>query len=291
MFNRLKAKTIKKSFPIFQNLGIHVSLNHFYEPIPDTRNLKKTLWKKDRFLTGINYQDKKQIELLSFFSKNYKKEYMALPAEKKGSGYYVKNGMFESVDGEILYCMVRRFKPQQVVEAGSGFTTFLIDKALNENKTGSLTIIDPYPDEIFKHGGIGKHKVIRDKIENVPLASFEKLKANDVLFIDSSHVVKTGSDAQYEFMEILPRLKKGVIIHVHDIFLPSEYPMRQIVENHVFWNEEYMLYAFMQYNDYFEVLWGGSFMHLFHSDKLEHAFPSYNKKNNWPGSFWIRKIK
>jgi predicted O-methyltransferase YrrM len=291
MFQRIIHKSIKKSFPVFQSLGLHVTRNHFYEPIPDTRTLKKALWSRDRFLQGVNYQEKKQLALLATFSKKYKDEYGKFSLKNNNDGYYVNNGMFESVDGEVLYSMVRHFRPKQVIEAGSGFTTLLIDHALSENKSGQLTIIDPFPEEIYKYPNIRKHKIIKKKIEDVPLSVFEKLNENDILFIDSSHVVKIGNDVQYEFMEILPRLKKGVIVHIHDIFLPSEYPKRAVLNDFVFWSEQYMLHAFLQYNESFEVLWGGSFMHLFHSKELEKAFSSYSAKTNWPGSFWIRKIK
>lgn len=123
------------------------------------------------------------------------------------------------------------------------------------------------------------------------MLEFQKLKENDILFIDSSHVLKTGSDVQYEYLEILPRLNKGVLVHFHDIFLPAEYPQKWILEDHKFWNEQYLLQAFLAFNDSFEILWAGSYMHLNHPDKLEQFFKSYNKNKRWPGSFWVRKIR
>lgn len=291
MFNRITAKAIKKSFPILQTMGFHLTQNHFYEPIPDTRYLKKSLWNKKRFIEGINYQEKKQLSLLSVFVKKYKKEYSLFSLENDNSGYYIKNGMFESIDGEILYCMIRHIKPERIIEIGSGFTSLLIEKALSKNAKGKLTIIDPYPEDVYKYGNNIKHTLIKNKIENVSLSEFEKLKENDILFIDSSHVLKIGSDVQFEMLEIFPRLKKGVIVHIHDIFLPSEYPFPHVTKNYMFWNEQYVLHAFLQYNNFFQVLWGGSFMHLFHPEKLQKAFPSYNKTINWPGSFWIKKVK
>jgi hypothetical protein len=117
------------------------------------------------------------------------------------------------------------------------------------------------------------------------------LEENDILFIDSSHVLKIGSDVQYEYLEILPRLNKGVIVHIHDIFLPAEYRKEWVLKDHIFWTEQYLLQAFLAFNDNFEILWAGSYMHLKHPDKLEVAFNSYRRNERWPGSFWIKKIR
>lgn len=290
MFQRTLRKTIHTVFPFFQSLGIHITHNHFYEPIPDTRHLKNSLWRKDRFLTGINFQEKKQKELLKEFKKKYKREYDALPINKTDSEYFINNGMFESVDGEILYCMVRDLKPDNIIEIGSGYSTLLMSLAVERNEKGILTVIDPYPQDIYTKGSPNIDYLVKKKVEDVPFQLFEKLNENDILFIDSSHVGKLGSDVQYEILELFPRLKKGVVIHIHDIFLPSEYPKRAVLKDYVFWNEQYLLHAFLQFNNSFEVLWGGSFMHLFNSELLEKTFKSYTKKR-WPGSFWMKKTQ
>ena len=123
----------------------------------------------------------------------------------------------------------------------------------------------------------------------MPLERFCALEANDIVFIDSSHVVKIGSDVVYEFLELLPRLKAGVMVHFHDIFLPAEYPKSWVLEDRRFWNEQYLLQAFLAFNSAFEVMMAGSFLHLSHSEKLKAAFASYDPANVWPGSFWMRR--
>jgi len=120
---------------------------------------------------------------------------------------------------------------------------------------------------------------------------FAKLKENDILFIDSSHVLKIGSDVQYEYLDILPRLSKGVIVHVHNIFLPAEYPKEWVLKDYTFWTEQYLLQAFLAFNDSFEVLWAGNYMHLKYPNELEDAFSSYKRDERLIGSFWMRKIK
>jgi hypothetical protein len=114
------------------------------------------------------------------------------------------------------------------------------------------------------------------------------LGENDILFIDSTHVLRIGSDVQYEFLEVLPRLRPGVYVHIHDIFMPAEYPEAWVRREHRFWTEQYLLQAFLCYNGAFEVIWAGSYMHLKHPDELAAAFASYGPGRH-PGSFWIRR--
>lgn len=290
----------KRFFHIWENKGYHVTPAHFYEPIPDTRTLSDDIWLKQSQLVGIDINEQRQINLLREFSSKFKKEYDGFPRHKTSIPYqyYIKNGQFESVDGEILYCMIRYFKPRRILEIGSGYSTCLSAQAILKNKAEDndyeceLVAIEPYPNEILKAGFPGLSKLVPEKVQDVPLAEFEKLTENDILFIDSSHVLKIGSDVQYEYLEILPRLNKGVIVHVHDIFLPAEYSKEWVLKYCRFWTEQYLLQAFLIFNDHFEVLWAGNYMHLKHPGKLQTAFSSYERDEaKGRKSFWIRKTK
>ena len=298
LFNKVVRQFIEKSFPLWQRLGFHILPNDYYQPIPDTRTLKDELWLKQSDLIGIDINEECQLNLLFEFSTKFKNEYENFPKSKTTTPhqYYVNNGLFESVDGEILYCMIRCFKPRKIFEIGSGHSTYLSAQAalknLEENGNECEFIaFEPYPNDVLKAGFPGLSELIPIKIEDVPLSKFDELRENGILFIDSSHVLRIGSDIQYEYLEILPRLKKGVIVHSHDIFLPAEYPKEWVMVEHRFWNEQYLLQAFLAFNSAFEVLWAGSYMHLKHPDKLESAFPSYKREERWPGSFWMKKIK
>ena len=154
-----------------------------------------------------------------------------------------------------------------------------------------MLAIEPYPNPTLKAGFPGLTRLIDQKVQRVDLCEFDKLCNNDILFIDSSHVAKTGSDVEYEYLEILPRLRKWAIVHIHDIYMPAEYLREELFTRHRFWNEQYILHAFLSFNDSFEVLWAGSYMHLNHSAALERAFSSYSRDKQWPTSFWIRKTK
>lgn len=288
-----KKIVFKKLFLTWQNLGFHITPVQYYEPIPDTRILKDSIWNKHSELVGIKLNSKSQLKLLSKFQTMYKKEYSQIPHDKTSSplDYFIQNGGFESVDGEILYCMLRYFKPSQLFEIGSGYSSLLAKKALGKNledgRKTKYTIFDPYPTKLIK----SNYKLKKIKAEDIPTKQFDQLGQNDILFIDSSHVVRIGGDVQFLILEVLPRIKKGTVVHFHDIFLPSNYLKDQVLKNYEFFSEQYLLQAFLTENENWEILLAASYLHLYHPKKLSAAFPSYDKNTTWPGSFWIRKIK
>jgi len=136
ILNKILRKFIKKTFPLWQMLGFHITPVHFEEPIPDTRKLKDDLWQKQSELIGIDMNETKQLELLSYFISKFKREYETFPRNKTSIPYqyYVNNGGFESVDGEVLYCMIWHFKPKRIIEIGSGNSTYLSAQAILKNK-------------------------------------------------------------------------------------------------------------------------------------------------------------
>ena len=286
----------EKLFPIWQRMGFHLTINGFDSPIPDTRTLKDEMWLKQSELVGIDMNEQSQIQLLTMFSSRFKNEYDKFPKSRTRTPYkfYLKNDAFQFVDACILHCMIRYFKPNKIFEIGSGYSTFLSAEALlkNEEETGvlgKLIAFEPYPNDTLKTGFPGLQELVTSKIEDIDLNRFEELEENDILFIDSSHVLKIGGDVQFLYLEVLPRLKKGTIIHCHDIFIPYEYPQTWVLENHRFWTEQYLLQAFLAFNNAFEVLWAGNYMRLRHPDKLKQAFDSFDPNTVLIGSFWMRK--
>jgi len=205
------------------------------------------------------------------------------------------NGNFVSVDAEVLYGLVRHRRPRRIIEIGSGFSTILtslaIEKNMVENSAYScqFTAVEPYPRRNLLAQCKNLSKLIESPVQDTPIAEFLSLGQNDILFIDSSHVSRLGSDVNYEILEVLPRLKAGVLIHFHDIFLPFEYPKQWHMENRMFWNEQYMLRAFLSFNSKYRVVWAGSYMHWRYPDRLSEAFDSYDRLSTLPGSFWIAR--
>jgi len=286
------------TFPLWQQLGVHVTPVHYYQPIPDTRALTDSVWEGRSELVGVDLNQSAQLKLLDEFSAGWKQEYEKFPRSKEHvqhSQFYMDNSAFTSVDAEVLYCMIRMFKPRKIIEIGSGYSTLLSAQAILRNKAEiglscELLACDPYPSEFLVKGFPGLAGVVQKRVEEIPLSFFASLVENDILFIDSSHVLKIGGDVQFEFLEILPRLANGVLVHVHDIFLPAEYLKEWVKHDREFFSEQYLLQAFLTFNKSFRVLWAASYMHLNHPEKLEAAFCSYERTQRWPGSFWIQRV-
>ena len=278
-----------------QRAGIHIVPNHFYGPVPDTRQLGDELWAKPSEAVGIDMHGDEQVALLDEIS-HYKSEYDRFPANPTGdpTEYYYVNGKFGAVDGGMLYGLLRHFKPKRMLEVGSGNSTILATQAykLNEAETGirtEHTVIDPYPHATVAAGLPGIDRLIPSRVQDVPMEEFTRLEDGDFLFIDTSHVIKTGGDVQFEFLEVLPRLQKGVIVQIHDIYLPAEYPREWVLDGLTFWSEQYVLQAFLAFNSAFDVMLGGQYLHLYHPDRLKATFGLYDG-DPFIGSFWIRRV-
>ncbi len=285
-------------FEIFQKKGWHVTRNHFYEPVPDTSALADSLWHIPEHVPGVSLNESGQLNFLSEVLEQFKEEFELFPEEETSvpHQYYRNNVRFCFADAAVLYSIVRKFRPKRIVEIGAGFSTYTSCQALEKNRqespsapAGTLTAIDPYPFGTITNGFPGLGKVIEARVQDVPLSEFENLEANDILFIDSSHVLKTGSDVQYEYLEILPRIKPGVLVHFHDIFIPGDYPREWIIENRWFWNESYLVQAFLQFNESFEVVWGARYMQALQQEKFNAMFGSEGQ--NQPASFWVRRTR
>jgi hypothetical protein len=269
-------------FTLWQDRGYHVTGVHYYSPVPDTRTLKDELWRNPSALVGIDMNEASQLALLSELITRYAFEHEGAEAQEPAGP-----------DWTVLYCMIRHFKPRRIIEIGAGLSTRVSAAAVEANcrEAGfqaSLVAIEPYPTPDLVAGFAGLSELKQVAVQDVPLDEFQQLGENDILFIDSTHVMKIGSDVHYEFLEIIPRLRRGVIIHVHDIFLPYEYPRDWIMERSAFWNEAYILQAFLAFNSAFEVLLANSYLHHRHPDAMKGAFGQYY---DVPGSFWMRRVQ
>jgi hypothetical protein len=270
-------------FPVWEQHGFHVTPVHFHQPIPDTRELPATLWKQPSNLVGIKMNEAKQLDLLRNHLTNFRDEYENLPVEPPPG----QRRPFHGVDALVAYCMVRHFRPRLIIEVGSGFSSLLLGQAAATNKNSALICIDPFPRDFLRDGLPGLQSLIAKKVQDIDLEFFSQLQSGDILFIDSSHTVKIGGDVNYLFLEVLPRLKPGVIVHVHDIFLPLEYRRDWVLDEFRFWNEQYLLQAFLTFNSEFEVLLGNSYLNHNHQEDLKAAFPNLS---SWAsGSFWMRR--
>lgn len=272
-------------FPFWEQNGFHITPNHFYQPIPDTRMLKNDLWEKESELVGIDMNVDFQLDLLRNVFPKYSEEYNKFPQKDTDIPYefYFDNNLFSGTDALVLHCMIRHFKPQTIIEVGSGYSTFVSAKACIRNRNNTkLICIEPYPNETLKQGFPGLTDLIPKKVEDVDLDVFSRLESGDILFIDTSHVVKIGGDVNFLYLEVIPRLKKGVIVHIHDIFFPKDYPKSRVLD-------KYLLQAFLAFNSAFKILFCNSYRGLKYPSEMKSTFPH----SSWigGGSNWIQKTE
>ena len=273
-------------FRLWEEHGFHVTPVHYYSPIPDSQHLDPDIWDRPSELPGIDLNSTMQLYLLHEVFPRFRSEYERIPVDSSlaGYGFYLHNGRFQDTDPLIAYCIVRHFKPRRIVEVGGGYSTLLLEQASKNNGNTELFIIEPYPEDMLHAYG---PNLIQKKVEDIDLAFFQSLESGDCLFIDSSHVVKTGGDVNFLFLEVLPRLKPGVLVHIHDIFFPFEYPREWVIEERRFWTEQYLLQAFLSFNFEFEILVSSNYLQTYHSAELERIFPLTKP---WQGgSFWMRR--
>jgi len=280
-------------FRLWERQGFHVTPVHFYQPIPDTQNLPETLWSQPSKLVGIDMNDPMQLDLLRKHFPKFRHEYENFPAGPPPG----QRRPFHGVDALVAYCMVRHFQPRLIIEVGSGFSSLALGEAAAKNGGSNLICIEPFPQEFLRQGCSALRSLIEKKVQEIDLEFFEQLEPGDILFIDSSHTVKIGGDVNYLFLEVLPRLKPGVIVHVHDIFLPFEYRRDWVMDEFRFWNEQYLLQAFLTLNSEFEVLMANRYLAHKYLEDVKAAFPTLeNLQANLPssvrwggGSFWMRR--
>ncbi len=267
---------------------------HFNSPIPDFETI---LENEDRFwgelpksLAGIELNTQAQLEFLEVLKPIFKSN--SFPANKSEAfRYYYENPAYGYEDGLYLNAMIRHLKPKKIIEVGSGFSSCLILDTNEKyfNNSIECTFIEPYPDlleNVLQSTDYQSNTILETKLEDVPLEVFSKLNKNDILFIDSSHVSKIGSDVNYLIHEILPRLNSGVFIHIHDIPYPFEYPKKWIEEGRG-WNEVYILRAFLQNNNAFKIRLFGSYLKKMHRPFLEKVLPKIVDRG---GSIWLEKV-
>jgi Methyltransferase domain len=278
----------RELFQTWERQGFHVTPVHFNQPIPDTRSLPETLWSRPRELVGIDMNEPAQLDLLRSFPM-FRPEYERFPTgpTTEHNRFYLGNGLFDGIDALVAYCMVRNFKPRLVIEVGSGFSSLVLGDAVAKNGRAALICVEPFPREFLRKGFPGLQTLIEKNVQDIELEFFLQLQSGDILFIDSSHTVKIGGDVNYLFLEVLPRLNPGVIVHVHDIFLPFEYRRDWVLNEFRFWTEQYLLHAFLTFNSAFEVLLANYYLSEYHQEQLRAVFPDLPR---WiGGSFWMRR--
>ena len=271
-------------------VGVFPIRNHYYEPQFDYQNLTQPL-SNERLLPAIDWNVDEQIEILSKLS--FSQELADTPQQKTNTlEFYVNNSTFISGDAEYWYQLVRSVKPKRIYEIGSGNSTLMAIKAIYKNHEQDPDYecdhicVEPYEKQWLEKTGVS---VIRKKVEDVGLSFFSTLQENDILFIDSSHIIRPEGDVLFEYLELLPTLNKGVIVHVHDIFSPRNYLNSWLEDKVLFWNEQYLLEAFLSHSKSWKIIGALNYLHHNHYEKLKSVSP-FLTPDREPGSFYIQKI-
>jgi Methyltransferase domain len=278
-----------------QAASLFVPPGHFYSPVVDPRELRPRhpdLWNTPAGdLPGLRLDADAMLarwhEWRSFLRE------IPFPASRtEGFRYYFENDQFSWGDASIYYAMLRSLRPARLIEVGSGYSSALALDTVDRHFPGAvqMSFIEPYPDRLrglLTEEERGTVHLLQAKVQDVPVSTFEALEDGDLLFIDSTHIVKSGSDVCFELFEVLPRLRRGVTVHFHDIFFPFEYPPDWALDQNRSWNEAHALRAFLIGNDDFEVVFFNDFFRR--RFPQEASDPALVFGRNSGGSLWLRK--
>lgn len=285
-------------FQSYSNRGYYLFKKHFYLPIPDEEDCTDEYWNARSELPGIAIDSEKIFHFAETDLAPYFEEVRAYPftSNECETGFYLLNASFMAVDAHLYYGLIRYLKPETIVEIGCGNSTILAADALLKNRSEGRPCghicIEPYPQEQLIQRL--PHADFRTaKVQNQPISLFESLQPGDILFIDSTHVLKAGGDVLFLYNEVLPRLRDGVYVHIHDISLPRHYPKVYYETNHYYWNEQYLLQAYLAHNHRVEIVWPGNYLRLNDERRFQKLFPEFSVMQKSfpsaePTSFWFR---
>lgn len=269
---------------------------HFYSPVLDRAEVAASqprLWPaQPRLPAGIDFNDASHRQLLEVEFPRYIADfdYTESGGASAAGRYSPDNPQFGWLDAKTLFVLLRAWRPARVIEVGSGHSSLLMADVNKRFLGGSMhiTCIEPYPEPFLQRADCGIDRLVQARVQDVPLEEFDALAAGDVLFIDSSHVSKAGSDVNHLFFEVLPRLASGVRIHIHDVFLPFEYPRSWLLEQGRSWNEQYLLQALLMYNPVFGIVFGSSYCAWKYPELMRHTATGTEAATGG-GSLWIEK--
>ncbi|MCW3086763.1 MAG: hypothetical protein JWQ78_149 [Sediminibacterium sp.] len=273
---------------VFRGIGVFPIRDHYYEPRLVYPAGFDALQKRSLPL------DFRVAEQLSWLQElQYKQELQALSRENTGAGnFYLDNPSFGPGDADAYYLVIRNLKPARIIEIGSGHSTLLALKAIGmnaaEGTVTNLTCIEPYEAPWLEE--IAGIDLIKQPVEEVDMNLFRALQENDILFIDSSHIIRPGNDVLFIYMELLPALQRGVVIHIHDIFSPRHYRQDWLTGMYRFWNEQYLLEAFLYHNAAFSILCSVNYLKHDFYDEVKNIFTNLSPADE-PSSLWLKKIK
>ena len=280
----------------FQNVGVLPVADHYYEPLINPSRLRNPL-SADRSLPGLDFNKDEQLALLNSLQFSDELTSFQNSGNTEIPQYRFNNIYFSGGDALYYYNIIRHFRPENIIEIGSGFSTLLALAAASQNEKEGVTPCKIQCIEPFENDWLEKTsaKIIRKRIEETDIHLFDTLKANDILFIDSSHVIRSQGDVLFEYFEILPQLASGVLVHIHDIFTPKDYPEDWLINDVRLWNEQYLVEAFLMMNTRFRIIGALNYQWHHHNDLFINQFPllkngyTFENRHHEPSSLWLIK--
>lgn len=284
------------NYPLYRRqadrAGVHWRSTHYYQP---TYTLEDLPAKTDgpRDLPGLDLREKEQLALLESFDVQ---DELARFSSRAGAelDFHYDNGQYNVGDADSLYAMIRHKKPRRIFEIGSGNSSRMVRHAIAANVADDSAYecrhvcIEPYEMPWLEKLG---PEILRSRVEDVPLEFFGDLEAGDILFIDSSHVIRPFGDVLIEFQSIIPRLEAGVLVHVHDIFTPRDYPEKWLREERRLWNEQYLLETMLAHNTRYRTVLAMNWLTHEHRDTVNNAFPVMRERPDAePGAYWFEVV-
>jgi predicted O-methyltransferase YrrM len=291
---RAEVERLRAAAPSGSDWAQFVAPGHFYSPIPSLSQVRaneaRLFGPPPRTLPGVDLRETEQLALLPELARYYREQPFA-PERIPPRRYGFENPSYSYCDALFLYGMIRHARPRRILEIGSGHSSCVsldTNELFFENRI-QCTFVEPYPEllrSLLRPGDEDRIRILATDAQSIELSLFDTLEANDILFIDSTHVSKVGSDVNYLFFEVLPRLRPGVLVHVHDVFYPFEYPREWVYEGRA-WTEDYLLRGFLTFNSAFEIVLMNTFLERFHEDWFREHMPLCLR--NPGGSIWLRR--
>jgi hypothetical protein len=278
---------------IADRAGWHLRPIHYYEPLPDFAALTPARLDARFPATGLSLDIAAQAVRAAGLLRERADELTALAQGAGEAGFDFANDWFAGLDAALFYALLRDLRPARLIEVGGGCSTRIAAAALARNRAEGApcrhVCVEPFPQPRLTDAALDI-TLERSRLEDLDPAFVDQLGANDVLFIDSSHVATSGGDVVFAFLQLLPRLRPGVVVHVHDIFLPTDYPADWLIDRRIAFNEQYVAHAFLLFNSAFETFCCARWLALDHATQLRVAAPAIWRADERPSSLWVRRV-
>lgn len=289
-YRRVGAERLPRTTRRLRRMGVFPIRDHYYEPLFDPAHLSRPL-DEPRDLPGVDLNAAGQLALLERLT--HADEFEAWVNEQAqradAAAFSIANSTYGAGDADVLFQMIRHLKPARLLEIGSGSSTKVARAALAlneaEGRRAQHVCVEPFEQPwLDAFEGI---ELVRERIERCGVALASELEAGDLVFVDSSHMIRPQGDVLYEYLELLPRLPPGVVVHVHDIFTPRDYPAAWVTGSVRFWNEQYLLEATLGASHRYEVVAALNMLRHDHFDALAAVCP-FLRPEHEPGAFYFR---